>query len=114
MINGINPQKAAVVAPEARSAAPKAQHGDAAGVERVEENGGAKASESRRAAELESRLQEAGNDLSVAVDEGTGMMVVRVTDNQTGEVVKQIPAQEFIDAELNMERIVGLIIDDQA
>ena len=113
MINGVNPQKAAAVASEARSAVLKAQQGESAGVEKNTGTGGAKASE-RRAAELENRLQEIGNDLSVAVDEGTGVMVVRVTDNQTGEVVKQIPAQEFIDAELNMERIVGLIIDDQA
>ena len=113
MINGVNPHKAAGVAPEARSASLQAQHGEPAGAERASGTGGAKAND-RRAAELVTRLQEAGNDLSVAVDEGTGVMVVRVTDNQTGEVVKQIPAQEFIDAELNMERIVGLIIDDQA
>ena len=113
MINGVNAHKAAGVVSGARNTALQAQHGETAGAEKASGTGGARAND-RRAAELVTRLQEADKDLSVAVDEGTGVMVVRVTDNQTGEVVKQIPAQEFIDAELNMERIVGLIIDDQA
>jgi uncharacterized FlaG/YvyC family protein len=41
-------------------------------------------------------------------------MVVRITDQATGEVVRQIPSKELLEADRSMERIVGLIVDDQA
>jgi len=65
-------------------------------------------------AELKKRLDKQGGDLSVALDQGTGVMVMRVIDNQTGEVVKQMPAQELLDVDLNMEKIIGLLVDNQA
>ncbi len=43
----------------------------------------------------------------------TGMIVVRITDVSTGEIVKQVPPQELMDADLNMEKIVGLLVDDE-
>lgn len=55
-----------------------------------------------------------GQVFSISVDESTGVMVVRIFDHKTGKVIKQIPAQEFIEADLSMEKIVGLVIDDQA
>ena len=66
------------------------------------------------AAELDSALQQAEGDFSVSVDRATGMIVVRITDQATGEIVKQIPPQELLDADVNMERIVGLLVDDKA
>ena len=66
------------------------------------------------AAELDSVLRQAEGDFSVSVDRATGMIVVRITDQATGEIVKQIPPQELLDADLNMKRIVGLLVDDQA
>jgi|SaaInl4_100m_RNA_FD_contig_21_4239961_length_608_multi_5_in_0_out_0_1 flagellar protein FlaG len=115
MIHGINPHKAGSIVPENNSGSLRAQQqGEKAGAEAAVKTEGGGAVSTTKVAELESRLQALGNDLSVAVDEGTGVMFVKITDNKTGELVKQIPAQEFIDAELKMERIVGLIIDDQA
>lgn len=66
------------------------------------------------AAELDSALQQAEGDFSVSVDRATGMIVVRITDQATGEIVKQIPPQELLDADVNMEKIVGLLVDDRA
>lgn len=65
------------------------------------------------AAELDRALQQQNSDLSVSVDETTGTMVVRITDNNTGEVVKQIPPKQLMDANVSMNKIVGLLIDDQ-
>lgn len=65
------------------------------------------------AAELHKALQQQSNDLSVSVDETTGTMVVRITDNNTGEVVKQIPPKQLMEANISMNKIVGLLIDDQ-
>lgn len=65
------------------------------------------------AAELASVLDRVDGDFSVSVDDDTGMIVVRITDVLTGEIVKQVPPQELMDANLNMEKIVGLLVDDE-
>ena len=65
------------------------------------------------AAELSSALEHVEGDFSVSVDHDTGMIVVRITDVSTGEIVKQVPPQELMDADLNMEKIVGLLVDDE-
>lgn len=66
------------------------------------------------AAELDRVLKQTKGDLSVSVDETTGMMVVKIMDSSTGEVVRQIPPQELMDADISMSKIIGLLIDDQA
>jgi uncharacterized FlaG/YvyC family protein len=66
------------------------------------------------AAELDSALTKLDGDFSVSVDRDTGMVVVRITDEVTGEIVRQIPPQELLDAGLSMEKIVGLLVDDRA
>lgn len=65
------------------------------------------------AAELDKALQQQNSDLSVSVDETTGTMVVQITDSSTGEVVKQIPPKQLMEANVSMNKIVGLLIDDQ-
>lgn len=66
------------------------------------------------AAELGTALNRLEGDFSVSVDQDSGTMVVRITDQATGEVVRQIPSKELLEADRSMERIVGLIVDDQA
>ena len=66
------------------------------------------------AAELDSALKQVQGDFSVSVDGDTGMIVVRISDKETGEIVKQIPPQELMDADISMERIIGLLVDDEA
>jgi len=66
------------------------------------------------AAELDSALKKLDGDFSVSVDRESGMVVVRITDEVTGEIVRQIPPQELLDADHSMEKIVGLLVDDRA
>lgn len=66
------------------------------------------------AAELGTALNQLEGDFSVSVDRDSGLVVVRITDEVTGEIVKQIPPQELLEADRNMERIVGLLVDDRA
>ena len=42
------------------------------------------------------------------------MKVVRITDRETGEVIKQLPPQELVEGDIRMKKIVGLFVDDQA
>ena len=66
------------------------------------------------AKELNQTLRQIDGNFSVSVDKATGMMVVRITDSNTGEVVKQVPPQQILDACVCMEKIIGLLINDQA
>ena len=66
------------------------------------------------AAELGTALDKAEGDFSVSVDRDSGMVIVRITDEVTGEIVRQIPPRELLEADRSMERIVGLLVDDQA
>ena len=66
------------------------------------------------ATQLAAALETVEGEFSVSVDGDTGMIVVRITDQVTGEIVKQIPPQELVDADLNMERIIGLLVDNEA
>ena len=66
------------------------------------------------AAELGTALNKLEEDFSVSVDKDSGMVVIRITDAVTGEIVRQVPPKELLEADRSMERIVGLIVDDQA
>ena len=66
------------------------------------------------ATELGTALNRLKGEFSVSVDQDSGTMVVRITDQATGEVVRQIPSKELLEADRSMEKIVGLIVDDQA
>ena len=66
------------------------------------------------AAELGTALDKVEGDFSVSVDRDSGFVIVRITDEVTGEIVRQIPPKELVEADRNMERIVGLLVDDQA
>jgi flagellar protein FlaG len=66
------------------------------------------------AEELNTAFEEIGGNVSVSVDDTTGMVVVRITDSATGEIVKQIPPQQLLDADINMDKIIGILVDDLA
>lgn len=66
------------------------------------------------AEQLNQALSQIDGKFSVSVDDATGMVVVRITDSQTGEIVKQIPPQQVLDANVSVEKIIGLLVNDQA
>ena len=66
------------------------------------------------AEELNKALGELAGNVSVSVDEPTGMVVVRIRDGATGEIVKQIPPQQILDADISMDKIIGILVDDLA
>ena len=63
--------------------------------------------------DLNSALEKVDGDYSVSVDNETGMVVVRITNTETGELVKQVPAQQLLDVSMNVEKIIGLLVNDQ-
>ena len=66
------------------------------------------------AEQINQTLQQMEGQFSVSVDDATGMVVVRITDDTTGEIVKQIPPQQILDADVSVEKIIGLLVNDEA
>jgi len=70
------------------------------------------------AAEMESTLEginsylnEIGSSLSFIHDEASGRSAVQVLDAQ-GNVIRQIPPQEVLDAYARIRNIVGILLDE--
>lgn len=71
------------------------------------------ARELERAAErLNERLQELNQNLSISVHEDTGQMVVRVTDAR-GKVIHQMPPEQLLQAEVSIDKIIGLFVNNR-
>lgn len=69
-------------------------------------------------AELESALEgineylhEIGSSLNFIHDEASGRSAVQVVDEQ-GNVIRQIPPQEMLDAYARIRNIVGILLDE--
>ena len=67
-----------------------------------------------RVDEVNQTLQQLDGSYHVSVDDATGLLVVRITDGDTGEVVKQVPPQQVLDASVSVEKIIGLLVNERA
>ena len=67
----------------------------------------------RAADRLNQALQTFDRDLAISIHDD-GKVVVRVTDPQTGDVVRQIPPERVLEVEENLDKIVGLFVNDHA
>ena len=54
------------------------------------------------------------NSLSFSIDDSTGQTVVRVVDNDTQEVIKQIPSKEMLALAKALDQITGLLVKQKA
>lgn len=56
-----------------------------------------------------------GRRLQFEVDEGTGRIVVRVTDPSTGEVLRSVPAEEMLRSaeRISKGEAYGLLVDEK-
>ena len=53
-------------------------------------------------------------NINFSTDAGTGKDVVKVTDSNTGEVIRQLPGEETLNFIRNLNSMVGLIFDKKA
>ncbi len=53
-------------------------------------------------------------NLKVSVHKDTGQLVVRVTDPDSGKVIRQLPPEQLLDAEVNIRKVIGLFVNDKA
>ena len=87
------------------------KHVEHAGVDQTKAQPTPKSVE-RAAERLNAALQEFQRDLNISVHQDTGQMVVKVTDLE-GNVIRQIPPEQLLEAEINIDKIVGLFVNDQ-
>jgi flagellar protein FlaG len=53
-------------------------------------------------------------ELRFKVDENTGQTVVRVVDQETGRLIRQVPNQNVLDLNAFLDSISGLLLQEQA
>jgi flagellar protein FlaG len=64
--------------------------------------------------ELKKVAEAAGNNLNFSVDEETGKTVVRVTDKETGDLIRQIPSEELLAISHSLGKLQGLLLRQEA
>ena len=56
-------------------------------------------------------LQQKNTQLNFSVHEKTDRVMVRITDQSTGDVIREIPSEEFLDMAAKLQEMVGLMFD---
>ncbi|MEY4083821.1 MAG: hypothetical protein RL483_1190 [Pseudomonadota bacterium] len=64
--------------------------------------------------QIQGYLQDANRGMNVSIDETTGYYVARVTNSQTGEVVRSIPSDETLRIARNIEMMRGMLVNQKA
>lgn len=54
------------------------------------------------------------NALDFSIDDSTGKTIIRITDSETGEMIRQIPAEEMLDIARSIDRMQGLLLRQKA
>ena len=68
----------------------------------------------KAAEQIQSFVQSMGRNLSFSVDSTTGYHIVRVTNPQTGEVVRQLPTEELIRIAQSFEQLNAALVHQKA
>ena len=54
------------------------------------------------------------NSLDFAIDDSSGKTIVRVTDRESGELIRQIPSQEMLEIARSLDRLQGILVKQKA
>jgi flagellar protein FlaG len=61
--------------------------------------------------QLNMRMQNMNRNVNFSVDQASGRDVVRVTNQNTGELVRQLPFEDSLQFMRNLDHMIGLIFD---
>ena len=59
-------------------------------------------------------LQTRASELRFAIDSDSGKAIVRITDQKTGEMIRQIPSVELMEIARSLDRMQGLLFSQKA
>ncbi len=54
------------------------------------------------------------NSLDFSIDDSTGKAIVRITDRETGELIRQIPSEEMMEIARSLDKMQGLLLRQKA
>ncbi|QDX81330.1 hypothetical protein B9N43_08795 [Denitratisoma sp. DHT3] len=56
----------------------------------------------------------APNSLSFSIDDESGKTIVKVSDAQTGEMIRQIPSEEMLELARSLDKLQGALLRQEA
>ncbi|MDQ6970048.1 MAG: flagellar protein FlaG [Mariprofundus sp.] len=59
-------------------------------------------------------LPSSNESITFGYEEKLGQLIVQVSDKATGRVIQQLPSKEFIQYQIYMKEMIGLLLDKQA
>ncbi len=68
----------------------------------------------RAAERVNEALDALNRNLKVSVHKDTGQLIVRVTDPESGKLIRQLPPEQLLEAEVNIRKVIGLFVNDKA
>jgi len=54
------------------------------------------------------------SELSFSIDDASGSQIVKITDSQTNQVIRQVPTEEAVAIAKVLDKLQGLLIRDKA
>ncbi len=64
--------------------------------------------------EINNHLQISNTELNFSVDKETEKMVLKVVNSQTGELIRQIPAEDVLRLAARISKLLGVLVDENA
>ena len=64
--------------------------------------------------EVQVRMDQMGTNLQFAMDKVAEDIVVKVTDKESGELIRQIPSEDVVKLRKKLEELSGLLFDEKA
>ena len=55
----------------------------------------------------------APNSLAFSIDDSTGKTIVRITDAETGDMIRQIPSEEMLEIARSLDRMQGMLLQEK-
>ena len=68
----------------------------------------------RIASEINDHRQMSNTELNFSVDKETEKMLLKVIDSKTGEVIRQIPADEALHIAARISKLLGILVDGKS
>lgn len=66
------------------------------------------------AKQIEQFIHTVAQNLQFKIDDDSGQIVVRLVDNETQKVIRQIPSEEMLEIAKTLDKLKGLLISGKA
>ncbi len=66
------------------------------------------------ASEVQIQLKRLNTELRFEVDNESKETIVRIIDNETGELIRQIPSEEMLAIRARMEELIGVLYNSES